>query len=183
MTSERKRRPVVVLIGFMGAGKSTVGRIVAGRLGVDFIDTDSELVRRDGRPIPEIFTTDGADRFREIERDVVIDVLRSHPGVIALGGGSVMTPAVADALAGHHVVYPRITADGGFARVKDSDRPLIAGDDPHLRYRELLEARDETYHRVGTMAVDAAAGDPEAVADVVIELLADTLVPERAATT
>lgn len=183
MTGDKRRRPVVVLIGFMGAGKSTVGRIVAERLGVDFIDTDTELVRRAGRPIPEIFTTDGPERFREIECDVVIDVLATHPGVIALGGGSVMTPAVADALDGHHVVYLRITADAGFDRVKDSDRPLIAGDDPHERYRVLLEARDETYHRVGTMAVDAAGGDPEAVADVIIELLADTLVPERAAIT
>ncbi|GAB90304.1 shikimate kinase [Gordonia rhizosphera] len=183
MSTEATHRPVAVLIGFMGAGKSTVGRILARRLGVDFIDTDSELVRRERRPIPEIFTDDGPQRFREIERDVVLDVLESHHGVVALGGGAVMTPAVADALAGHRVVYLRISADDGFERVRGSDRPLIAGDDPHERYRELLAERDDTYRRVGTMTVDAAAGAPGVVADAILELLAAAPTPERATTT
>ncbi|AZG44268.1 shikimate kinase [Gordonia insulae] len=181
MTSTRpERRPVVVLIGFMGAGKSTVGRVLADRLGVDFVDTDSEIVRTTGRSIPEIFTADGPERFREIERDVVLDVLRSHGGVVALGGGAVMTPAVADGLAGHRVVYLQITAEDGFARVRGTDRPLIAAEDPQQRYRELLAERDETYTRTGTFTVDAAAGEPGDVADVILAELARALVPERA---
>lgn len=178
-----QRRPVAVLIGFMGAGKSTVGRILADRLGVDFVDTDAEIVRISGREIPEIFTAEGPARFREIERDVVLDVLRSHGGVVALGGGAVMTPSVADGLQGHRVIYLRVTADDGFARVRDSDRPLIAGDDPQRRYRELLDERHETYTRTGTFAVDAAAGAPGDVADAILAELARTLVPERASTT
>ncbi|MFW0784931.1 shikimate kinase [Gordonia sp. CPCC 206044] len=177
------RRPAVVLIGFMGAGKSTVGKVLADRLGLDFIDTDTELVRREGRAIPEIFTTDGPERFREIERDVVLDVLRNHTGIVALGGGAVMTPAVADGLAGHRVVYLQITADDGYERVRGSDRPLIAGPDPHERYRELLAERDETYRRTGTFVVDATAGDADGVADVILAELARELVPERAPTT
>ncbi|GAA3715449.1 shikimate kinase [Gordonia hankookensis] len=182
-TTRPERRPVVVLIGFMGAGKSTVGRILADRLGVDFLDTDAEVVRSTGRTIPDIFTTDGAERFREIERDVVLEILGSHGGVLALGGGAVMTPAVAAGLAGHRVVYLKIDAEQGFARVRDSDRPLIAGDDPHRRYGELLAERDETYLRTGTFTVDAAAGDPGDVADAILAELARALVPERAATT
>ena len=184
MTETRPhRRPVLVLIGFMGAGKSTVGSILADRLGVDFLDTDNEIVRTTGRRIPEIFTEDGPARFREIERDVVLDVLGSHGGVVALGGGAVMTPAVVDGLVGHRVVYLRITADDGFARVRDSDRPLIAGDDPQQRYRDLLAERDETYTRTGTLVVDAAAGEPGDVADAILAELARTLVPERAPST
>ncbi|RPA19658.1 shikimate kinase [Gordonia sp. OPL2] len=178
-----RRRPVAVLIGFMGAGKSTVGRILADRLGVDFVDTDAEIVRTTGRPIPDIFTVDGPARFREIERDVVLEVLRSHGGVVALGGGAVMTPAVADGLQGHRVIYLQVSADDGFARVRDSDRPLIAGDDPQARYRDLLDERHETYTRTGTFAVDAAAGAPSDVADIILAELARALVPERASTT
>ncbi|MEE3850458.1 shikimate kinase [Gordonia sp. LSe1-13] len=178
-----KRGPSAVLIGFMGAGKSTVGRVLADRLGVDFVDTDSVIVQTTGRSIPDIFTTEGPQRFREIERDVVLDVLGSHRGVVALGGGAVMTPAVEAALAGQRVVYLRIDADAGFARVADSDRPLIAGEDPAGRYRELLAQRDETYTRAGAFVVDAAAGDPGEVADAILADLARALVGERVAST
>ncbi len=180
MTGEfTDRGPSAVLIGFMGAGKSTVGRILADRLGVDFVDTDSEIVRTTGRSIPDIFTSDGPQHFREIERDVVLDVLRTHRGVVALGGGAVMTPAVESALAGHRVIYLRIDADAGFARVADSDRPLIAGDDPHARYAELLAARDDTYVRASVFVVDAGAGAPDTVADAILTRLAHALTGER----
>lgn len=181
MTVERlDRAPSAVLIGFMGAGKSTVGRILADRLGVDFVDTDTEIVRTTGRGIPDIFTVDGPQRFREIERDVVADVLRTHRGVVALGGGAVMTPEVESALAGHRVVYLHIDAEVGFARVADSDRPLIAGDDPKTQYTELLAERDETYRRAAVFTVDAAAGDAGTVADAILTELAHALVGERA---
>ncbi|MDY6809248.1 MAG: shikimate kinase [Actinomycetota bacterium] len=180
MTGDRvDRSPSAVLIGFMGAGKSTVGRILADRLGVDFIDTDTEIVRTTGRSIPDIFTTDGPQRFREIECDVVLGVLRTHRGVIALGGGAVMTPAIESALAGHRVIYLRIDADAGFARVADSDRPLIVGDDPQTRYADLLAERDATYTRAAVFTVDAAAGDAGTVADEILTELAHALVGER----
>ncbi len=173
------RRPVLVLVGFMGAGKSTVGRTVADLLGVDFVDTDAELVNRDGRTIPEIFRVDGPAHFRELERAVVDDLLANHGGVVALGGGAVTTEAVRDALVGHRVVHLEISADDGFARVKNSDRPLIEADDPAARYAELLTERADIYASVATIVVDAGSGGPDEVADRIIEHLARELTAER----
>lgn len=172
-------RPIAVLIGFMGAGKSTVGRILADRFGVDFVDTDAEITRVTGRTVPEIFVEDGEVAFRETERRVVADLLDTHGGVIALGGGAVMTPATAEALDGHRVIYLRIDPDSGFARVEGSDRPLLAADNRRERYRDLLQARGDTYSGLAAIEVDAAAGDPDEVADTIVTALAELLVPER----
>ncbi|MCF8604526.1 shikimate kinase [Gordonia sp. HY442] len=163
-------RPVVVLAGFMGSGKSTVGRMLAGRLAVDFVDTDAEIARRAGRGIPEIFAAEGEDGFRKIEADVVGDVLASARGVVALGGGSPTVPAIRAALVGHHVVYLEIGADDGFARVRDSDRPLLAADDPADRYRDILAARTENYRAVATHVVDAAEPVSSVVAAIISRL-------------
>ena len=172
------KRPAAILVGFMGAGKTTVGRILADRLGVDFIDTDVEIVRRTGRSIPDIFTEDGPDRFRLIERNVVADDLATHAGVVALGGGAVTTPAVREALAGHRVVHLRIGPEAGYARVSGTDRPLLASEDPAARYRELLAERADVYGSVATIEIDAH-GDPEVVTDALVDALAKELIPER----
>ncbi|MGC4932434.1 shikimate kinase [Gordonia sp. DT30] len=173
------QRPVAVLVGFMGAGKSTVGRVLADQLGVDLVDTDCEIVQRTGQAIPEIFADAGAERFRQIESEVVLDVLERHRGVVALGGGAVTTEAVRDALGGHRVVHLKVDADAGFARVSGSDRPLLAGADPAERYRLLLAERAGTYAEVATIEVDAARGDAHDVADTIIAAIARELVPER----
>lgn len=149
-------RPVVVLTGFMGAGKSTVGREIARQLDVEFVDTDTELEQRSQRSIPEIFVTDGEAAFRALEAQTVLDVLATHGGVIALGGGSVTNAAIVDALAEHHVVYLKITAEQGFSRVSGSDRPLLAGPDPAARYAELLAGRLPVYTDTASQVVDGA---------------------------
>lgn len=172
-------RPVAVLVGFMGAGKSTVGKILADLLGVDFIDTDAEIVRRTGQTIPEIFDASGPDGFREIERDVVVDVLERHRGVVALGGGSVTIAEVAQALDGHRVVHLRVSPDAGFARVSGTERPLLATPNPDERYRELLAARTAVYSAVATIEIDTDTGDPHEVADAIVTEIAHELVPER----
>ena len=171
-------RPAAVLVGFMGAGKSTVGRLLADRLGVDFIDTDHEIVRRTGRSIPDIFVADGPEKFRELEAEVVADVLATHSGIVALGGGAVTTADVRMALDAHRVFYLRVSAESGFARVRESDRPLLASDDPAERYRSLLAEREETYSAVARVDFDAH-GDPDAVADLIILALADELTAGR----
>jgi len=171
-------KPAAVLVGFMGAGKSTVGRLLADRLGVDFIDTDHEIVRRTGRSIPDIFVADGPEKFRELEADVVADVLATHGGIVALGGGAVTTADVRAALDTHRVFYLRVSAESGFARVRESDRPLLASDDPAERYRSLLAEREDTYSAVAGVEVDAH-GDPDAVADLIILALADELTAGR----
>ncbi|QKT07271.1 shikimate kinase [Gordonia sp. X0973] len=164
MTSARG--PVVVLTGFMGSGKSTVGRALAHALGVGFVDTDAEVERRSGRTIPEIFATDGEPAFRAIERDVVLDVLTGHRGVVALGGGSVTVPEIAAALAHHHVVYLDVTPEVGFARVAASDRPLLRAPDPASRYAALLADRVGAYRAVATRSVDG--GD---AVDTIVEAI------------
>ncbi|WP_238422299.1 shikimate kinase [Gordonia sp. 'Campus'] len=168
------RRPAAVLIGFMGAGKSTVGRVLADRLGVDFIDTDVELVRRTGRSIPEIFESDGVAAFRTIEENVVTDVLDNHGGVVSLGGGAVTTPGVRDALTDQRVVYLRVSPERGYARVSGTDRPLLATGDPAARYAELLAERSGVYTSVCSFEVDADP-DPDTVADAVVVQLAREL--------
>lgn len=168
------RRPAAVLVGFMGAGKSTVGRLLADRLGVDFIDTDVELVRRTGRSIPEIFDADGVTGFRRIEENVVTDVLDNHGGVVSLGGGAVTTPGVREALAAHRVVYLQVSPDCGYRRVSGTDRPLLATADPAATYARLLSERTDTYSAVATVTVDADS-DPEAVADAIVAELAREL--------
>lgn len=169
-------RPRIVLTGFMGSGKSTVGRTVADVLGVDFLDTDAEIERRTGRTIPELFA-DGESVFRAAERETVVDVLATSDGVVALGGGSVTVPEIARALDGHHVVYLEITADEGFARVAASDRPLLTNPDPAARYAQLLAARTDTYRAAAGHTVNAA----DSVSDVVAAVLA-TLPPHAPGT-
>lgn len=160
-------RPVAVLTGFMGSGKSTVGRALADRLGVDYVDTDAEIERRAGRRIPEIFADDGESAFRELERATVLEVLGRERGVVALGGGAVTVPEIATALAAHHVIYLEIDARAGFARVAASDRPLLRDPDPAGRYGELLAGRVDAYRAVAGHTVDATV----AVATIVDQIL------------
>ncbi len=162
--------PLVILTGFMGAGKSTVGRAVAARLGVDFLDTDAELERDTGRTIADIFATDGEAVFRALELDTVGRVLHDFGGVVALGGGSVTVPGIRDALAGHLVVHLRISPEAGFARVDGSGRPLLAGDDPRGAYARLLAERTDVYEAVAAADVDADQPVDAVVTAVLAEL-------------
>ncbi|MFT4087074.1 MAG: shikimate kinase [Gordonia sp. (in: high G+C Gram-positive bacteria)] len=154
----------------MGAGKSTVGRELAALAGVEFIDTDVEIERRAGRRIPEIFAADGEAGFRALEAETVADVLSTHRGVVALGGGAVMTPAVREALSGHPVVYLKISADAGFARVAGSDRPLLASDDPAAVYAGLLALRGPVYTDAARLVVDAHRAPAEVARDIESQL-------------
>ncbi|MFW0790471.1 shikimate kinase [Gordonia sp. CPCC 205333] len=159
--------PVVVLTGFMGSGKSTVGQELSRSLGVEFVDTDLELEHRAGRTIAEIFADDGEKQFRTLELETVRDVLADSGGIVSLGGGSVTVPAIRDALVGHHVVYLEISADDGFARVAGTDRPLLAAADPAKRYAELLDARRDIYRAVATHTVDATDAVERLVATII----------------
>nr|WP_132993801.1 shikimate kinase [Gordonia zhaorongruii] len=150
----------------MGSGKSTVGRALASALSVEFVDTDTEIERRSGRTIPEIFESDGESGFREIEATTVRDVLATTSGVVALGGGSPTVPSIRAALAGHHVIYLEIDADDGFVRVAGSDRPLLAGADPAARYAAILSSRVDDYRSVAVVTADASAPVGELVISI-----------------
>ena len=139
-------RPVL-LVGMMGAGKTTVGRRLASRLGLPFVDSDSEIETAAGMPIPDIFATRGEDEFRAGEARVMARLIRESSGVIATGGGAFMNPETR-ALARERAVTVWIKADFDvlFARVsKRSNRPLLKTADPKATLRALMEARDPTY--------------------------------------
>jgi len=155
----------IVLTGFMGTGKTAIGHALAAHLERPFLDMDEEIVNRARKPIPRIFAEDGEPFFRELERQVVID-LSAEPGqVIAAGGGVVLNPAnVADFSATGLVVCLTATPATILARVKDdTNRPLLDVPDKLARIRELLETRRPYYDAIpvqiptDNLTVDAIA--------------------------
>jgi shikimate kinase / 3-dehydroquinate synthase len=141
---------VIVLTGFMGAGKSTIGAALANALDIGFFDSDRAIVEREGISIAEIFARHGEDGFRRIEADVVLQLLENAEGVVALGGGAVVTPQVRSALGGHVVVFLEIDVATARARISRSpeSRPLADGD-----LDSLFEARLPLYRGVATLTV------------------------------
>ncbi|PYE21049.1 shikimate kinase [Williamsia limnetica] len=162
--------PRAVLVGFMGSGKTTVGQQLARALGVAWIDSDGEIERRAGRTIPEIFTADGEPAFREFEEQVVADLLAEHPGVLSLGGGAVLSTRTRERLAGHPVIYLKMSAEQGYSRVSNSDRPLLQAEDPSAVYRDLLAERDPIYQAVATIVVDAHPHQRRVADDIIAAL-------------
>jgi shikimate kinase len=148
-------RPVVVLVGPPGSGKSTVGRALARATGLAFRDTDVDIEAKAGKPIPDIFVIDGEPVFRAMETDAVIAALSSHGGILSLGGGSVLAEKNRAALAGHAVVFLSVTMPTGVKRTGlASNRPLLAGVNPRATYKALLDARLGLYQEVATLVVE-----------------------------
>lgn len=160
-----------VLIGPMGVGKSTVGRLIAERLGVPFIDADDAVVAREGRSISDVFVDEGEPYFRTVERDVTLELLAEQDGVLALGGGAPMTPAVADALDGLPVVFLDVGIADAATRIGfDTSRPLLAVN-PRASWVRMMNQRRTTYQRLSRWQVDTAGRDAEDVADEITGLI------------
>jgi len=164
---------VVVLVGFMGAGKTTVGRIMAERLGQPFVDSDVLIEQRLGRDIRDIFRTEGEPYFRQLEHDTVAGLVRGQDAVIALGGGAVEDPRTRAVLRNARVVYLRVSYDEALARVKsDEFRPMLHR--PGLD--ELYKRRLSAYEDLSVLTVDTDGRRPDAIA---LEVLAQlTQLPE-----
>jgi shikimate kinase len=161
----------VVLTGFMGTGKSTVGRLLAARLDYDFIDTDEVIEQRHG-PIPEIFATLGEDGFRELEREVACELAKRTEMVIATGGGMILDAQARNALSATGTVLCLIAdVDTILERVgKDGDeRPLLRGADPRGRIESLLRARADTYAQF--VQIDTTRHSPDEIATHIAEEL------------
>lgn len=164
MTSEAAG-PVAVLIGPPGAGKSTVGPLLAALLGAEFAETDALVEAEAGKPVSDIFISDGEAAFRALERAAVARALAEHPGIVALGGGAVMDPRTRKLLAGHRVVYLETGFASAVRRVGlDSPRPLLIGN-PRGRMRELLAERLPVYESLARITVVTDDRDPQEIAD------------------
>ncbi|WP_284453855.1 shikimate kinase [Streptomyces sp. MRC013] len=163
--------PLVVLVGPMGSGKSTVGALLAERLGVPYRDTDADIVAAEGREISDIFVEDGEPRFRELERAAVRAALAEHTGVLALGGGAVLDDGTRALLAGLPVAYLSMEVEEAVRRVGlGAARPLLAVN-PRRRWRELMEARRHLYTEVARVVVATDDRTPAEVAEAVLDAL------------
>ncbi|MFF6871797.1 shikimate kinase [Streptomyces sp. NPDC012450] len=163
--------PLVVLVGPMGSGKSTVGALLAERLGAPYRDTDADIVAAEGREISDIFVEDGEERFRALERAAVARAVAEHEGVLALGGGAVLDAGTRELLAGLPVAYLSMDVEEAVRRVGlGAARPLLAVN-PRRQWRELMEARRHLYTEVARAVVTTDDRTPEEVADAVLSAL------------
>ena len=164
----------IILIGPPGAGKTTVGTALAARLQVPFTDTDAVVEAVAGKPVGDIFVSDGEPEFRRLEREAIAAVLDDCGGVIGLGGGAVMDEQTRALLAGRHVVYLE-TAFGELAKRVGMDRarPLLIGTNPRAQLKALLEARLPVYDSLAWLTVDTDGRDPEAIAAEIAAVAAD----------
>ena len=157
-------RPRVVLVGPMGAGKTSVAALLADRWGVTARDTDADIENAENRSISDIFVDSGEDHFRTLERAAVAAALADHDGVLALGGGAVLATETRDLLAGHTVVFLRVGLSEAVKRVGlGTARPLLLGN-VRGRIKALLDERTPVYESVATFSVDTDARSPEDVA-------------------
>lgn len=151
---------MIVLVGFMGAGKTTVGRLLAASLGVPFVDADEAIVASRQLSVPAIFEGYGEAGFRRIEADVVSSLLNGDEVVLALGGGALGTPAVREALAWHRVVLLDVPLEVALGRVgRDSSRPMLRTPDLPALY----ERRQVGYHDAADVVVPVAGLTPREV--------------------
>jgi shikimate kinase len=161
-------KPVVVLVGPPGSGKSTIGELLAGELGVSFRDTDADIENVAGKPIPDIFVDEGEDRFRELERAAVETALSGHDGVLSLGGGAVLSEQTRAKLKGHNVIFLNVELGEAVSRVGlGQGRPLLMMN-PRATLRYLMEQRRPLYTEVAAHTIDTTGKPP---ADLVAELV------------
>ncbi|MCF2128838.1 shikimate kinase [Strepomyces sp. STD 3.1] len=155
----------------MGVGKSTVGQLLAERLGVGYRDTDEDIVSAQGRSIAEIFVDEGEPVFRELEKSAVRTALTVHDGVLALGGGAILDADTRALLAGQRVVYLSMAVDEAVKRTGlNAARPLLAVN-PRKQWRELMEARRHLYEEAATVVVATDGRTPEEVTQAALDAL------------
>ncbi|MEV7974529.1 shikimate kinase [Streptomyces sp. NPDC086519] len=155
----------------MGVGKSTVGQLLAERLGVGYRDTDEDIVAAEGRTVADIFVAEGEPVFREIEKRAVRAALAEHEGVLALGGGAILDAETRGLLAGRRVVYLSMDVEEAVRRTGlNAARPLLAIN-PRKQWRELMEARRHLYEEVATAVVATDGRTPEEVTQAALDAL------------
>ena len=165
-------QPAAILIGPPGAGKTTVGALVAALLGLDFVDADEVIELAAGKPVGDIFVQDGEQAFRALESATTARLIASHPGVLALGGGAILDPGTRDLLAGQRVVYLETGFSSAVRRTGlDAPRPLLLGN-PRARMKTLLEERLPVYASLAWITVPTDDREPEDIAAEIAARLA-----------
>jgi shikimate kinase len=164
----------ILLIGLPGVGKTTVGRMLAEKLGAPFVDTDAVIVRRMQKPVAQVFAEDGEPRFRQLEAEAVARALEGPPTIIAPGGGWAAQPGALESARGNgFLIYLKVMATTAAKRAGgEGTRPLLVGEDPVERMRDLLQAREPFYAQADFEArVDAKT--PAQVLEMLLEVARD----------
>jgi len=161
--------PIAVLVGAPGAGKSTVGRRIAGKLGVDFADSDALVEVRAGKPVADIFVSDGEAVFRDLERTEIAEALVNFDGVLSLGGGAVLDDSTRAALLDQRVIWLQVDLTNATQRVgMNSARPLLLGN-VRGTMLAMLDARTPLYEEVADHRIDTSG---RSIKEVVAEAVA-----------
>ncbi len=155
----------VILIGFMGAGKTTAGQLLAETIGFTFVDTDARIEAAAGKTIPEIFASVGEPGFRDLETAVLRDVLRSERQVISTGGGLILRPENREAIrAGGCCVWLAASPETVWERVRhETHRPLLHNADPEGAIRRMLAEREPIYRETAHLCLNTAGREPESI--------------------
>jgi shikimate kinase len=164
--------PRIVLVGPSGAGKTTIGSLLAGCFSTTFRDTDADIEATAGVTISDIFVDHGEEHFRKLEKAAVNTALTEHAGVLALGGGAVLDDGIRRALRDHVVVYLDVELSDAAKRIGfNRDRPLLLVN-PRAQLHALMEARRPLYEEVASVTVNTTGKTPEAVVAEIVEALA-----------
>jgi shikimate kinase len=164
---------LLVLVGLPGSGKTTVGRQLARRLHLPFVDSDHAIEHRLGCSIREYFEREGEDRFRDLESEVLDDLSLNHQGVLSSGGGSVLRPINRERLRERgHVFYLRSSPEEVFRRLRhDQNRPLLQVADPQARLRDLFEKRDPLYRETAHYVIETGRPNVASLVNMIVSQL------------
>lgn len=169
--SVRPPRPLLVLVGAPGSGKSTVGRRVSSTLGADLLDTDEMVGQQAGMPVSEIFVTLGEPAFRKLEEEAVQEALATGGSVVCLGGGAVISERTRDRLAGHRVIWLKVDVSDAASRVGlGVSRPLLVGN-VRGRLTTLMRERQTWYEEVSEASIETTGRPVEHVVSDVLAYL------------
>lgn len=163
----------IFLVGLMGAGKTTVGRALAKRLGMRFVDSDQEIEARTGATIPLIFEIEGEASFRRREAEVIRDLTQQQGVVLATGGGAVLNPESRNFLKTRGtVIYLRASVNSLLHRtVNDRNRPLLQTADPRKKIEELARQREPLYNEIAHFTVDTGSPNVHSMVQAILTQL------------